>query len=376
MTDLAALKSNYPLDTVIPNLKKIGPRFWAGPCPFCGGNDRFVLKSADQGFIWCCRSCSPDGRAGKKYQDPVEYIARLHSLPLHGSPAERYQAMQEIARIMGGTLDGQRSAPRPEPIPAPMPAPAADWQTAAYEIMLRTEQDLYTVRGQRALNWLTGEERRLTGASLKTWNIGYSTGFDHGGIWVPRGIVIPCFEYGDIWYLKIRLVPGDTFRCQGCKKDSTQPGRCECGKVNKYRGVAGNKPGLFGAGTLNGSNTAIVCEGEFDAMQLWSAVNQLPAPWCNRTAVITTGASSHFIDPVTWGIFGNAALMGINKFICIFDQDEAGEKAYQHMQSITPRAVRAHLPEMQNAKIKDATDYVRAGGNLVAWLEYQMEMNQ
>jgi hypothetical protein len=176
-----------------------------------------------------------------------------------------------------------------------------------------------------------------------------------------------------VWYFKIRLVPGETFKCVACKAEQDQPGKCQCGKVNKYRGVSGNKPGLFGAGTLHGSDIAIIAEGEFDAMLLWSAVAKLPGSLCNRVAVITTGASSHYLDKETWkdAVIGSKSL--IKKFVCIYDEDEAGEKAYRHMSSITSRAVRAHLPKMTLPIIKDVTDYVKTGGNLAAWINYQID---
>jgi Zinc-binding domain of primase-helicase len=32
---------------------------WAGPCPFCGGRDRFRVQP-EKG-LWFCRQCSPNG---------------------------------------------------------------------------------------------------------------------------------------------------------------------------------------------------------------------------------------------------------------------------------------------------------------------------
>lgn len=367
MTDLTALKANYRLSETLPNLKKVGAAVWAGPCPFCGGNDRFQVKRVKDGELWICRKCG-DG----KYHDAIDLLAQQHNLPLRSAQArERYAALQEIARLLGGALDQTPAPVRPAPIPTPRHAP--DWQTAAYEILHICKRALWFdgAEPQQARAYLTGPDRLLTDNDLLTWDLGYSCGFEHGGLWIPRGIVIPCFEYGEVWYFKIRLLPGQPCKCSRahCRQPMPSPGVCpSCGKVTKYLGVTGNQPGLFGAGTLNGSSLALVCEGEFDAMHLWRAVGRLPNP--NQVAVITTGASSHAIDPVTWGRYG---LLNIKTFISILDQDEAGEQAHRRLEQITPRAIRAHLPAIAGQPVKDVTDFVRAGGDLTAWLQFQLE---
>ena len=41
----------------LPNLKKVGSQ-WQGPCPVCGGRDRFRVLTDGKAF---CRMCCPDG---------------------------------------------------------------------------------------------------------------------------------------------------------------------------------------------------------------------------------------------------------------------------------------------------------------------------
>jgi DNA primase len=43
---------------------------FAGPCPFCGGRDRFRVQP--QEGLWFCRQCSPDGR----WQDAIAFVMR------------------------------------------------------------------------------------------------------------------------------------------------------------------------------------------------------------------------------------------------------------------------------------------------------------
>lgn len=53
-------------------LEKVG-HYWEGPCPFCGGKDRYQIKQRPDGeYRWFCRGCS-DG----KYLDVISFIERL-----------------------------------------------------------------------------------------------------------------------------------------------------------------------------------------------------------------------------------------------------------------------------------------------------------
>jgi hypothetical protein len=353
--NLQTLKSNYNLLAELPDLKQHG-RYWIGPCPFCGGKDRFNIRADGRETLWVCRHCSPDGTHGKKYQDVVAYLAMKHNLPLYdASKKRRYEALEEIVKILGGNMESVTTA-APVERPAPQPIAPPEWQETAYEIMQICKRDIPA----HVMGYLTGPDRLLTKSQLDCWDIGYSRGFEHNGVWVPRGIVIPCFENGLIWYLKIRLVPGDKNKCVKCKTPFTAPGVCACGTSNKYRGVTGNRPGLFGAGTLAGATTlAIITEGEFDAMHIWTAINRLGR---NDVGVITTGASSHYIDPVTWS---NSGLLKIQRFICLYDNDEAGEKAYQHTSQISARTTRFRLPVG-----KDVTEFIQRGGDITAYVKF------
>src|SRR5438128_12353476 len=59
---------------------------WAGPCPFCGGRDRFRVQP-EKG-LWFCRQCSPDGR----WQDAIAFVMKRDGVPF-----------AEACRILGGS---------------------------------------------------------------------------------------------------------------------------------------------------------------------------------------------------------------------------------------------------------------------------------
>lgn len=58
--------------TRIEGLKKVGS-YWEGPCPICGGTDRFQVKETKGGRqLWFCRQCDME-----KYGDAVNLYSRL-----------------------------------------------------------------------------------------------------------------------------------------------------------------------------------------------------------------------------------------------------------------------------------------------------------
>lgn len=52
------------------DLQKVG-NYYIGPCPFCGGEDRFNLKTTKEIDLWLCRICG-DG----KYKDAIDYLMK------------------------------------------------------------------------------------------------------------------------------------------------------------------------------------------------------------------------------------------------------------------------------------------------------------
>jgi phage/plasmid primase-like uncharacterized protein len=73
--DVVALKQRVDLLAVVARdtrLRKVagtGRGEWAGPCPFCGGRDRFRVQPVLGS--WWCRQCG-----GERWQDVVDYVVR------------------------------------------------------------------------------------------------------------------------------------------------------------------------------------------------------------------------------------------------------------------------------------------------------------
>ena len=73
------------------DLQHLTQREFAGPCPFCGGTDRFHLQS--ELGRWFCRQCTGEPTdAG--WQDAIDYVQRRNGLSFR----------EAVAHLNGGTL--------------------------------------------------------------------------------------------------------------------------------------------------------------------------------------------------------------------------------------------------------------------------------
>lgn len=114
--DIDVLKHTAPILEIVGRNTKLKRESatdggsWAGPCPFCGGVDRFVVRpggrpSEGRAPGWLCRVCQPRGgtvidyvmmRDGATFREAVDTLARDHGL--EDMPAERVEAIRvEVA---------------------------------------------------------------------------------------------------------------------------------------------------------------------------------------------------------------------------------------------------------------------------------------
>jgi DNA primase len=392
MIDVQALKTQVNLlelasrATALRRVASSGGGEWAGPCPFCGGRDRFhVQPYYPGGGRWLCRGCTQGA-----WRDAIAYGQRLY--PGLG--------FQEVCQRLG---EGQqinaysRSTPvRPVPQHPAYHPPAAAWQDAARQAVQTCERLLWGGEGGLALNYL--RRRGLRDDTIRYWRLGFSPGMKlnplvpHpsaqktsdfpspasgrgevaglyrqgegsggvGDLYLPRGVLIPCLALGEVWYLKIALLPGERVKCQGCGEITPARQPCpKCGTINKYRGVKGNRTGaIFGADELRGAGLALFVEGEFDAMLAWQALNDV-------IAVCTLGAASNRPDLATWGPY----LLPLERILALYDADRAGQAGLQALQELSERVEAVQLP----AGAKDVNDYLLQGGDLWLWLKGVVE---
>ncbi len=315
--DLLALLAR---ETVLRRVATTHGGEYAGPCPFCGGRDRFrVWPQHPQGKgRWWCRGCGRNG-------DAITYLREREGL----SYAEACQALTRFPRQRLSTC--APVAPRVT-LPEPSVPPSETWQTQCWEALAECQAALDAPVGDKARAWL--RQRGLRESSWIAAGLGYNARDQkRHGLYVPRGILIPGFCGTALWYLKVRRpVP-----------PISPP---------KYTQVKGGRPTLFGVDSLTGKPVVVLCEGEFDALLLWQETHDL------IDVVAVGGAGQHLTPHIL------APLVHAPQWWLAFDQDQPGNKGAAWWTAFSAR-VRVVRPPSGN----DLTDFHVAGGDLRAWVQ-------
>jgi len=281
-------------------------------CPFHTDGKTPSLGVA--GNRWKCFGC---GRSG----DAIDWLREREGLCFQEA-CERLGALN-LPSVSGTTIN---------PLPSASSVPLAEWQEQAQQVMSVCQAALWSEAGVRARAWLN--QRGLADETVRHWQLGFNAR-DRKlfGLWVPRGIIIPCLVFGQVYYLKVRRAAG-------------QP---------KYTKVRGGQIALFGADTLPGEHVAVITEGEFDAMLLHQKGGDL-------VGVATLGSASARL-PDAWVPY----LLGVQRLLLAYDTDTAGAEGAATWEAFTPRVQRL-LPLAG----KDVTDFYLAGGDLRAWVQFAL----
>jgi len=277
---------------------------WAGPCPFCGGDDRFRVwpQDGDRGRFWC-RQCEAAG-------DAIDYIRKRDNMSF----------VDACARL-GAPVGAGANEPRRATARSRISPPSATWQDRARAFVAECQDALWAGKYTEGLNLLRA--RGLHDDTIRTARLGlnvqtryespsaWGLGDNAKRVWLPRGIVIPWQIGADLWRVNIRRPNGDV--------RAGEP---------KYIGPAGCRAGLYGADGLSSERAAIVVEGELDALTVQQCAGDL------LTAVATGSTCG-----------GRAAVWVARLSLCptvlvSFDNDDAGEKAARWWLAVLANAKR------------------------------------
>ena len=344
---------------------------YAGPCPKCGGDDRFHVA---RGFAFC-RQCWPldvktpahDAIGYVMWRDTLTFAEACqalggnvteHSVTFRHTETEHSGAFRHTESGHSGPY---RDAAGPGALPpekgpggkgvkretSSKPSDPGVWQDRARALISQAQAALWDHHG--GLDYLRA--RALSDDAIRGAGLGLilRDTFDDPGAWgfpvdgkkiaIPRGILIPCEIGGAIRYVKIRRPQGDI--------DKGHP---------KYQCIRGSDTGgvLYGLDGLQGKIGAILTEGEFDAILLQQALGDVQGL---GVAGLTSASDT---APAPDAL---ACLVGLYRLYVAGDADKAGERASKAWGALSARS-RALIP---TAPAKDITEMAQTGLDVAGW---------
>ena len=243
-------------------------REWVGPCPSCGGTDRFHVTDREDTARWGCRGCIDNRQDGEK-QAATRAVLEAAFPNREGRRAE---AASRRPAPAAGSATGSAAAPgRGEPADERRRAYAARaWASA---IPVPAEE------GHPARRWLWGRGKPLPGAAL--WPPGEplpggvrwlpefpADGWPYGGRPPRYGAVAVLLAPPRDWFAARPGLP-DPAAVQACFVDPGGAPARAWGRESPNKltlGVAAGAVSLIGLAEAGGE--LLVCEGLADALAL------------------------------------------------------------------------------------------------------------
>lgn len=307
---------------------------YAGPCPFCGGRDRFrVWPHHDGGRYWC-RQCAKAG-------DSIQYLRERRGLSF--AEACHYLCHDPGPRSSSKAARQAPAAWTPQEAMTPNEA----WQAKARAFLDGAISCLWSSRGEAMRQWLH-DVKGLSDETIKAAGLGFNAvDFYESRVawgleavikdeterrqWIPAGVVIPLICNGQVLRLRIRRDgPGDGPR---------------------YIVISGSdmRPMIWG----QDKGAAVIVESELDGLLLSQEAGDL-------AAVVAMGNAQAKPDWITHEILTRAEII-----LCSFDADEAGAKSsWQFWPAIYGTKAR----RWPTIKGKDQSDARVNGLDLRAWI--------
>ena len=310
-------------------LKNKGHGEYAGPCPFCGGKDRFIVwPKPDNGKprYWC-RQCNRTG-------DAISYIQQRDQLDFR-SACERLGLQLDALPLTRSNRPAQPPRPDSRLVDRGWAAMTPAWQRGAESFCAAAWETLHSDAG--APGWEYLKKRGLRLGTVAAFDLGWNLAPYHAEwgdiqIYLPAGLVIPWRLDAKYWTIDVRRLDG---------------------KQPKYRKPRGSANGLYIAGAIRPQSTVVIVEGEIDALTIWQETRGLPVVAVATGS--TQGAHLH-----RW----IARLAAARRHVIAFDIDEngAGQNAAKWWQGIFPDAIRL------SPTAHDVNDMLTGGENVRQWI--------
>lgn len=316
------INSTYDLLTLAEKhtkLKRAG-RFWSGPCPFCGGTDRFTIKQLDQGYLWYCRKCAP------KYHSPIDYVMRYGNLDFKAA-----------LTTMGGKISEPPSLNKKYQKANRLPPLKGGENQVRFLARIDEGIKLLSnpVLGEPGCEYLIW--RGLHPGTWNTFSLGFEWSWDP---WLEKrrpAILIPWMDDKGISCMNFRFIDN---------------------QVGGLRYKTIGKKTLFGLNAAWHAPILVVCEGELNAMSIHQAAAAVGGL---GLAVVSIGSETH--SDLAIALLKSLVKI-YPKLICWFDETEIAQGIVETIKR--PAKVLAS-PIIDDLKY-DANELLKAG-KLPAFLE-------
>ena len=302
---------------------------YAGPCPFCGGKDRFRVWP-ESGRYWC-RGCDKMG-------DSIQYLRDFRGL-----------SYQEACLFVGCDPGPRKQQVRTAPaqwVPKEATAPGELWKAKARNFLDVAIKTLWTTDGEAMLAWLK-TNKGLNDATIKEVGIALEDKFESRAAWgldpiikadgtekkqwIPAGLIIPLIIKDEIIRLRIR--------------------RNDPGDGSRYIIASGSSVAPLIIGQDKGA--VVIVESELDAWLLSQIVGDLVSIVALGTATAKPDIESHKI------------LKAAPVILISLDTDNAGTKAAWKFWPETYGKKAKRWPTIQG---KDASEAKVNGLDLRTWI--------
>mgnify|MGYP002347571419 CR=1 FL=1 len=322
------------LDLIQNEMKRVGAKDggeYHGPCPLCGGTDRFhVWPGQGEHGTWWCRGCNKGG-------DAIQYLREVDGMGYK----------QACARLgVDAKEQDPYTVPPVKPVstftPAVIMAPAEKWAEKAGNFVAHCHQALLdnpvkrAWLAERGINQKTAEKYQLGWNEKDFWRERSAWGLPEElkpdgkpkKLWIPAGLVIPWQMDGSVHRLRIR-------RDEGEPRYYVVPG-------------SGRSPLI----SRSDASAYVVVESELDAILLDAVAGDL-------VGCIAQGNSTARPDQSTWQPLQQALQVLVS-----LDTDDAGAKA-----SIWWKQQLQNVKRWPVVGGKDPGDAFRAGIDLRVWIQ-------
>ena len=303
---------------------------YCGPCPWCGGDDRFIVRTDTNSFF--CRGCPRKG-------DEVQFLRDFKGM--------KYV---EACEYLGQEPKGRRtSAPAAQECiwqpKQPKPGPGDKWQERCRQLIDNYVDMLH--RNKPAKEWLRSE-RGLTDETIKAACLGWTHSdlwmdrADFGleqviskktgkpkKAWIPAGLIIPYFSDGQLIRVRVR--------------------RNDPGDGDRYILLSGSdtRPMVWGAD----KKIFVIVESELDGLLIQQTAGDV-------VGVVAMGSAQARPD-----VFFDKILRGADLILNSLDADAAGAKeAWQFWRQTY------HSDRWPCVAGKDPGEMRKAGVDVRAWV--------